>query len=63
MANDVNQMPKGWTSAYQNILIKKKKRLYSPNFSSDTLKYKIQVLELGMDRVVYQIVIAVIFVL
>jgi len=44
-------------------LIENKKRLDGSNLSLKVLQYKIQIFELGMDRVVYQIVIAVIFVL
>jgi len=56
-------MPKIWTSASQNVLIKDKKWLDGSNLSPNVPQYKIQIFELGMDRVVYQIVIAVIFVL
>jgi len=63
MANDVDQMPKIWTSASQNVLIKDKKWLNGSNLSPNVPQYKIQIFELGMDRVVYQIVIAMIFVL
>jgi hypothetical protein len=62
-SDDVDQMPKIWTDASQNILIEDEKRLDSSNFPLSVLQHKIQIFEFGMDRVVDQIVIAVIFVL
>ena len=56
-------MPKIWTDASQNVLIEDEKRLDSSNFPLSVLQHKIQIFEFGMDRVVDQIVIAVIFVL
>jgi hypothetical protein len=38
-----------------------KKWLNGSNLSPNVPQYKIQIFELGMDRVVYQIVIAMIF--
>src|SRR5215472_5255850 len=63
MANAVKQMSKIWTGASQNVLIEDKKRLDGSNHSLRVLQYKIQIFELGMDRIVYQIVITMIFVL
>ena len=63
MPDDVDQMPKIRASASQNVLIDDEKRLDGSNFSRGVLQYKIQIFEFGMDRLVYQIVIAVIFVL
>lgn len=63
MPDDVDQMPKVRASASQNVLIDDEKRLDGSNFSLGVLQYKIQIFEFGMDRLVYQIVIAVIFVL
>jgi hypothetical protein len=54
MANAVDQMPKIWTSASQNVLIEDKKRLDGSNLSLKVLQYKIQIFELGMDRIVYR---------
>jgi hypothetical protein len=62
MANDVDRIPK-IRSASQNVLIEHKKRLDGSNVSPKVLQYKIQIFELRMDRVVYQIVIAMILVL
>ena len=63
MANDIDQMPKIRTNPNQNVLIENEKRLDSSNLSAEVLQFKIQVFKLGMDCIVYQIVIAVIFVL
>ena len=63
MANDIDQTPKIRTNPYQNILIQDKKRLNSSNLSLVVIQFKIQVFKLGMDCIVYQIVIAMIFVL
>jgi len=63
MANDIDQMPKIRTNPNQNVLIENEKRLDSSNLSAEVLQFKIQVFKLRMDCIVYQIVIAVIFVL
>jgi hypothetical protein len=50
-------------TASQNVLIEEEKRLDGANVPVRVLQYKIQISELGMDRVVQQIIIAMIFVL
>jgi hypothetical protein len=52
-----------WSSADQNVLIENDKGLDGLHLRLSVAQYEIQILELGMDSVAYQIIVAIIFVM
>ena len=52
-----------WSSACQDVLIENDKGLDSLYLRLCVAQYEIQMFELGMDSVAYQIIVAMIFVL
>jgi hypothetical protein len=63
IANDIDPMSEMRASTRQNVLIEDERRLDGANASVSVLQCKIQVSKLGMDRIVQQIIVAMIFVL